>query len=122
MKVLSFYDTCDARSTKVISSKRIKFRFRTKRFIFTFPLGCQNLLELSIYQSLDNDCPSSGKPNGISVLSENSNVDYVVGEGSQKILNHEVEVPEAGSYIKIYADNDDFYDHAIDVQVEIEPF
>jgi len=35
-------------------------------------------------------------------------------------LDHEVKFNERGSYLKVYAYNTDYYDHAINVQMMIE--
>jgi hypothetical protein len=36
------------------------------------------------------------------------------------MLLHEVDVNESGTYLKVYAKNDDFSDHGVDVQVTID--
>jgi hypothetical protein len=120
MKTVAFFGSCAARSSLVLVSPRISTPFTFKRFHCKFESGCQNLLSLRFYYSSDDQAPSSGAPSGLSVLREYGQVDYVVGDGDSKHLEHEVEVKEGGSYFKVYAVNDDFYAHDVDVQMEIE--
>jgi hypothetical protein len=47
-------------------------------------------------------------------------VNYLRGDGVQVEVEHEIQVSEGGSFLKIYAVNDDWFPHAIDVDVEIE--
>ena len=84
-------------------------------------MGCLNRVNLRFFISPDNDTPSTGPPNGYSMLREHGQVDYIVGDGDQKDMHHEVEVQSSGTYIKVYAVNDDFYDHLVDVQMTLEP-
>jgi hypothetical protein len=51
---------------------------------------------------------------------EYGQVDFVVGDDDAKELSNEVSISESGSYLKVYAVNNDAYDHAIDVQMTIE--
>jgi hypothetical protein len=54
------------------------------------------------------------------MLREHGQVDYIVGDADQKDMEHEVEVAQGGSYLKVYAVNSDTFDHSIDVQMTIE--
>ncbi len=120
VKTVSFYGTCAARSVVTLVSKRIQSPFRLRRIQASFPSGCNNLLALRFFMSRDLSAPAAGEPTGTSLLRDYGQVDYVVGEGEQKSMDHGISVAEAGSYLKVYAVNDDFYDHAVDVQMEIE--
>jgi hypothetical protein len=75
---------------------------------------------VSFYIAPDVQAPSSGKPSGVSLLQDYGGVDSVRGEGVQIVLNHEIEVRQGGSCLKVYAVNDDYYDHSVDVDVEIQ--
>jgi hypothetical protein len=121
MKTVSFSGLCDALSSKVLVSPRIARRFILKGIDARFAVGCENKLKLRFYYSRDDEAPTSGEPSGVSMLSDYGQVDYIVGDQDSKYLLHEVEVEEAGSYLKVYAVNDDYYDHAVDVQMYIEP-
>jgi hypothetical protein len=120
MKTVSFFGTCTASSTKVLVSKHIGHPYEVKRISARFANGCNNLITNEFYISPDSDAPSTGKPNGISLLKDYGQVDYVTGNDDTKKMEHDVEMPESGSYLKVYADNSDTFDHSIDVQIEIE--
>ena len=121
MKTVSFNGSCSARSTLVLCTKEIKHPYKVTRVHCRFPVGCVNLVKLRFYISPDPSTPSSGAPSGVSMLREYGQVDYVVGDGDSKDLDHEVEMPEAGSWLKVYADNEDYSAHQVDVQITIEP-
>lgn len=119
-KALSFVGTCSARSELTLVSQRITRAFRVRRIMARFPTGCQNLMSLAFFLSGDDEAPSSGRPTGISVLQDLGQVDYVRGEGVLLTLDHTVEMAAEGSYLKVYADNQDYYEHAVDVLVQVE--
>jgi len=120
MKTVSFSGTCLARAEKVLVTPRITYPYVVRKIHCRFPIGTANLLLLRFYVSRDKDAPSSGEPNGYSMLREHGQVDYIRGEGDEKDLEHEVKVAEGGTYLKVYAVNEDYYDHDIDVQMTIE--
>jgi len=121
MKTVSFSGKCLARAEKVLVTPRITYPYVVRKIHCRFPVGTINLLFLRFYVSKDDDAPSSGEPNGYSMLREHGQVDFIRGEGDEKTLEHEVEVTEQGTYLKVYAVNEDYYDHDIDVQMTIEP-
>lgn len=121
MKTVAFYGSCTARSRVTLVSKRINYAYEVREILVTFPSGCINLVQLSFFVSMDGSAPSAAAPGELGMLQENGQVAYVVGEGEQKRLLHSVEVAECGSYLKVHAYNADFYDHAVDVQMSIEP-
>ena len=120
IKTVAFAGTVAARSSQVLVSKRIGTGFGLRRIHATFPPGCINLVYLRFYISPDDDAPASGHPTGVSVLRDYGQVDYVIGDDQKKELEHHVEQPEGGYYMKVYAVNDDYYAHAVDVQMFIE--
>jgi len=75
---------------------------------------------LRFFISLDNHAPTTGLPSGISILRDYGQVDYLVGDDVIKTIRHDLENPEGGAYLKVHATNNDYYDHAIDVQMTIE--
>jgi len=119
-KTVMFAGTCLARGEVTLVSQRIVRTFRTRRLTIRFPLGCGNLLGLRFYLAEDSQAPASGVPSGISLLQDYGQVDTVRGDGVQIVLDHVVLSAAGGAYIKVYAANTDYYDHAIDVDVEIE--
>ena len=120
MKTASFVGTCPARSTKVLVTPRINHPYTLKKIVTTFPIGAINLMKLRFFMAIDDQAPATGAPTGTSILADYGQVDYVVGDGTKKELDHELEVRAAGSFLKVYAQNDDYYPHDIDVQMTIE--
>lgn len=120
LKSLSFFGTVLAGGELTLACPRIGTRYRVKSITATFPLGCINLVQLSFFVSIDNDKPSTGRPSGTSLLQDYGQVDYLVGDDTKKRLEHEVDVMERVTYLKVHALNGDFNDHNIDVQMTIE--
>ena len=120
MKTVSFSGTCTARAEKVLVSPFISHPFTIKRIHCRFPKGCDDKMKLRFYVSPDKDAPTSGEPNGSSMLRDYGQVDYILGDGDTKDMDHEVEMSEGGSYLKVWAVNTDYYPHLIDVQMYIE--
>lgn len=120
MKIVCFKGTCGASASKVLVSKRIGHPFTLKEISCRFAQGCDNLLAIRFYTSNDSSDPATGEPSGISMLQDYGQVDYVVGNDDTKILKHDLDVDESGTYIKVYAVNSDTFDHSIDCQIAIE--
>lgn len=119
-KTLAFAGTCSARSVLTLCSQRIMRPFRTLSFTIRFPAGCLNLMSIRFFAASDNEAPTTGKPSGISLLQDYGQVDYLRGEAIQITIRHQIEASPAGTYLKVFADNTDFYDHTVDVDIEIE--
>lgn len=119
-KTVSFYGSCSARSELVLVSRRITSPFRLAKIHARFPDGCQNLMALSFFVSPDDQAPTSGAPTGLSLLAETGQVDYIVGNNDSKDMDHSADVRESGLFLKVHADNADYYDHDVDVQLTIE--
>jgi len=119
-KTIPFYGTCPALGELTLVSQRIAYPYTTARIRASFPAGCINLLALRFYIATDDAAPAAGPPSGRSILAENSQVDYVTGEGEVVTVDHQVEIPDRGSYIKVYAVNADHFEHAVNVQIQID--
>jgi hypothetical protein len=117
---VTFLGTCLARGVRTLVSRRIGSPFRTAAITVTFPVGTLNLLALTPYISEDETAPAVGPPSGLSLLQQHGQVDYLVGDGEQITLDHQVDVPESGTWLKVYAVNTDFYDHQVNAQIEID--
>lgn len=120
LKTVSFVGTCAARSTKVLTSPNISHPYNIKRIRARFPSGCDNKVKLRFIISPDADTPTTGIPNGSSILKDYGQVDYIVGDKDAKDMQHEVAVTEGNTYLKVHAENDDYFEHLIDVQIYIE--
>jgi len=117
---LSFNGTVSAGSELTLVSKRLSFSYWIRKLTTSFALGTDRTLQVSFFKSSDPTAPSTGKPTGVNLLSFYGEDSYVVGDDEKKELPHEIEVPESGSYIKIYGNNTDTFDHTLDAQVVIE--
>lgn len=119
-KTVAFYGTVSARSGLTLVSDRIGHPYTVRRLMVTFAEGQQNLVLLRFFVSIDDAAPTTERPGGTNLLQEQGQVDYLVGDGVHKTLNHTLRVDEGNTWLKVYAVNDDFYDHAVDVQLEID--
>jgi len=122
LKTVTFYGVCLARGELTLVSKRIGTPFKLKGIHVTFALGCINLLLVRCFTAADDEAPAAGQPNGVSILRDYGQVDYLVGDDTKKEILHEVEVAEAGAWLKVHGENADFFDHAVDVQIQIETY
>jgi len=120
VKTVAFYGTAPARSGITLVSKRIGTPFTVRWIRVTFADGCINLLSVRLYCSLDLYAPAAVEPSGVSILRDYGQVDYLVGEGEQKFIEHSVEIAERGAFLKVWGVNADWFDHAVDVQIGIE--
>ena len=121
MKIITFFGTCSARSELTIVSQQISTPFVLRKIHMSFGEGCNNLMQISVFTAPDNQAPTTGKPNGVNAMQEYGQVNYIVGDGDQKDVEHEVKINVANTYIKVYANNTDYYDHDVDVIVTVEP-
>jgi hypothetical protein len=119
-KAIPFYGTCAARSELTLVSGRIGTAYTLAHIRARFAAGCQNLLKLRIYADESQAAPTTGPPSGMSLLRDYSPIDYLVGDDDTKDIDHQAPVAERGTWLKIYAVNDDWYDHAVDVQLTID--
>lgn len=116
---IPLHGTCTASLTKVLSSNLIQFPFMTKKIRVAFALGCQRLMQIKVFVSIDARNPVSGEPDGVSILGLLSSYDYVVGDDNVVELEDE-QIFDGGRYIKVYANNSDPVNHTIDCIVTIE--
>jgi len=119
-KVVAFSGTCPARGELTLVSKRISTAYRLRSIHAEFPAGAQNLLALRFYTAPDPSAPATGAPNGVSLLRDYGQVDYLVGDGLPRDLEHHLQIDEAGTWLKVHAVNTDWYDHAVNVHMTIE--
>ena len=119
-KSLCFAGTATARSQTCLVSRMIGRAFVLRCITVRFPIGTQNNLAIEVWVSPDDEAPTSGDPTGVNVLQDYSQAAYLRGDGDQVVLVHSLRCPDAGNYVKVIGTNDDYYDHAIDVDVEIE--
>jgi len=119
---IPFKGTCLANSEKVLVSKRLNFRFIVRKITVNFALNTNHLLQIIPLLSSDPTAPATGKPQGTSLFSPYGQVDYLSGDDEHEEQIHELQVPQIGSYLKIYANNIDAFDHTIDAQIQIQVY
>ena len=117
---LTFSGTVAANGELTLASRKLDFAYRVVEVRATFPPGLGRLVRVSFIVSNDPTVPSTGKPSGQSVLGQYSVNDYFVGDGEWKQLYCGVDVPQRGSWLKVYAVNSDSVPHAVDVQAVLE--
>lgn len=120
LKTVSFFGTVSAASELTLACPRIGTPYTVKSITATFPLGCINLVQLSFFAAIDDDEPTTGRPSGTSLLQDYGQVDYIVGDDTKKELQHEVDVIDRVTFLKVHALNEDFSDHNVDVQMTID--
>lgn len=120
MVTVSFFNKVAANSKKTLVSKRINVPFGTKRVRCSFPPGANRLLKLHFYISPDPSAPTTGPPTGYNILGQTGQVEYIAGDNEIKDFQMEVMEPARGQYVKVYAENEDTYEHTIDVQITVE--
>ena len=117
---LPFNGTVSANGELTLVSKRLTFDYWIRKLIVSFALGTNRTLQVKFFKSNDPSAPSSGEPTGIDLLSMYGEDSHLVGDDERKEFPHEIQVSERGSYIKIYGNNTDSFDHVLDAQVIIE--
>ena len=117
---IPFADTVTASSEKTVSSKRIPFPFMFKKVNVFFEPGSELDVQIKVFVSSDDNCPATGEPSGTSIFIEYGQVDYLRGDAGWVAAEDERKVLEAGMYIKMYAKNNDTFDHYLTAVVEIE--
>jgi hypothetical protein len=103
-------------------SHLIKRPFITRTWAVSFNLNQQRLVKHYLYVSPD-DFPVAALPDsGFDVLSEHSPTSYLVGDDQSKIIHYEATMENGNGYLKVYAQNDDAFNHDVDVQITIDIF
>jgi len=120
LQTLLFFGTCPASSGKTLVSRRINKPFRVKEVAASFAPGVNRLMRLEFWISPDDTAPTSKPLTGFNILAELGHAGYITGDDERKVMRIEAERMERGYYIKVFAKNEDTYDHTIDAQVTIE--
>lgn len=120
LKVVSFFGSADARGEVTLVSDIIGHPFILRSIRVRFALGCENLVLVRFYSSNDDSAPTSGKPMGANLLSDYGHVDYLSGDDEPVQLHHEILVDVANTWLKVHATNNDYFDHNVSCQMEID--
>lgn len=116
---LLFNGTVAANSIKTLVSQRLIFPFATREFRVHFALNTNKTLRVEFFISPDDSAPTARPLTGHSVFSTLGQVAYIVGDDETVIIPYHILIPERGMFIKVFADNQDSYEHSIDAQVFI---
>lgn len=117
---IPFFGTVAASSKKTLCSKRIDYPIRTLRIRAGFAAGCNRLLRLYFFISPDDETPTTPFPTGMNIFAELGESVYLVGDDNIVDLDHMSEALTGGNYLKIFADNTDTFEHAIEAQITVE--
>ena len=117
---ISFFGTASASSTKTLVSKKIGVPFITRKIRQSYAPGVNRTMTTKFIISPDDAAPTTEEPSGVNILAQTGQVSYITGDDEIKEFSQETEITESNKYIKVYAENDDTFDHTIDVQITLE--
>ena len=114
-----FTGTCLSNDELTLVSKRLNFPYRTNKVVAAFALNTAHTLQLIPFISFDPSAPAAGRPSGQPLFSPYGQVEYLSGDDEHEEHVHQILVKRSGSYLKIYANNTDSFDHTVDAQIHI---
>jgi len=120
IQTLHFFDTVDANSNKTVVSTHLRVPYWIKYHRVRFPEGTERKLKIYLYYSWDPETPTTQPPEGHNFLSDYAATPYIVGDGETVEGPDESLVREMGSWLKVYAVNEDSFEHTIDVDITID--
>ena len=118
-RTLPFYSTVEANSEKTLVSKKLSFPYITAEYRVHFALNTNRTLQVKFFHAQDDNAPSSGEPKDHNVFGTLGQIGYVVGDDETVKISDEVEIDHRDSYIKLYANNTDAFEHTIHAEVEV---
>lgn len=119
LQTISLVGSVSAGSTKVLASRPLPGNIRIKRITASFALNQARLVQISPFLSFDAEKPSSGFPGGTNLLQFVSSQHYLVGDDDTKVIELDYLVTDTPTWLKVYANNTDGFDHDVDVQIII---
>ena len=117
---LPFAGSVPAGGELTLVSQYLSFPYTVSRLIASFALGCDRTLQVKFFASRGPEAPATGEPTGTDLLSIHGQVPYLVGDDERKDFPHEIQVPDRGSYLKVYGYNTDTFEHTLDAQIVID--
>jgi hypothetical protein len=119
-QTVSFFGTCGASANACLVSQQISGAFDVKKIRASFAPGVNRLMTLKFFISPDPQAPTTARPNGVNILQQTGQANYITGDNEFKEFVHEVQNPTRNAWLKVYAENTDTFAHTIDAQVTIE--
>lgn len=116
---LVFHGTVAANSNKTLVSQRLSFPFATRELRAHFALNTNKQLKLEFWVSPDSSAPTAKPLTGHSFLSTLGEVAYIVGDDETVSVPYHVLIPDVGMYLKVFAVNEDSYEHTVDAMIFI---
>ena len=117
---LPFFGSVAAGGELTLVSQRLNFIYTIRTLIASFALGTNRTLQLRYFLSYDDSAPAAGRPVGSDLLRIYGQIPYLVGDDEHKEFPHEILVRRAGTYLKVYGNNTDTFDHTLDAQIVID--
>lgn len=117
---VNFLSSVAANTAKTVVSKRISRPFKLLLIRPHFILNTNRKVRLYFFVSPDDSSPSSLPLTGSNLIAEASQTNYIVGDDEYKMLWQNWDSQSGGHYLKVFANNTDTFEHAIDVQMFIE--
>lgn len=118
--VLSFYGTVGIGAVNTFVSQGLRFPYVIERIRVKFALGHIGLVQHRFFVSPDSDVVVAGVPNGLNILAQYGNVDYVLGDDDVMEMYDQTVVNEAGTWLKVCVYNADAVAHTINVLITID--
>lgn len=117
---LPFFGSVAAGGELTLVSQALLFPYTILQLTASFALGTNRTLQVRFFICRADEAPAAGMPSGTDLLGIHGQVPYLVGDDELKSFPHEIDVPESGSFIKVYALNADAFVHTLDAQVVLE--
>jgi len=120
LQTLQFHGTCSAYGELTIVSDKVNTPFVIRKYHIGFAPGCDRLLQIKVFISPDPTAPSVGEPTGTNVFAQFVANPYIIGDDSVVEIEDNTYVKQRGVWLKVYAKNEDSYDHTVDVRITID--
>lgn len=117
---LPFSGSVAAGGELTLVSQFLNFPYTIRSLHASFALGANRTLQIRFILSRDPEAPATGQPTGNDLLSTHGQVPYLVGDDERKEFPHEIQIPDSGTYLKVYGNNSDAFAHTIDAQIVID--
>jgi len=117
---INFYTSVAAGSKKTVKSEKIPFKFKVTLIEVRHDINDQQKTKVGIFSSHSDDTPTTKPPLGTNLIKQYSQEEWIRGNGEIRkfVLDHKVR--EEDSYLKMYLDNTDTFEHQAWARVQIE--